>query len=252
MHRLLGVLLIGLVGFMAWKTYGNKSDPAVTTVEAEVLPMPALPPVLDEKTNVKSLVFQSETPEQLKFLKDKTITQKALLDRNFILEMYQVIKLRKATVDELSNGLNIFEQEGTREAFIRSLLLDSEYAENEEKPEFIRSQNQAVLSNFFEKFFTRKLVIEKNAPLNRWRIKRQLIERSLEVVDAFLRDQRKDDLFIWFALLSADLNKIPAINFQASRKHLDPQIYIKWAQKVPYQHLKGELATKLAIMSNQL
>ena len=92
--------------------------------------------------------------------------------------------------------------------------------------------------------------VTKMKDYNVWSIKRLLVDRTLEQIDAFPKDGK--DLYIWYAVLSEELAQRFAIWKNKVRSNTNPDTHIKWAQSVPFQHLKSEVIIKLNKVFNYL
>jgi hypothetical protein len=84
-------------------------------------------------------------------------------------------------------------------------------------------------------------------------VKRNVVEKTLEVADQFLKEGRIEDFFNWYSIISADIAKENENIWQRKlRANTDPYVHQEWTQVVPRQMVKSELVIKLHSLMNYL
>lgn len=208
--------------------------------------LPELPQVQKETTSLK--VLPKETGK-----KEVSRAEQATFDLKYIRELYAVTRQREGNDKELSQWMNAMSQGATREGIYRALVLDGAYAglEGMDYP-----QSDKVIdfgSEFMDRFLGKKLSHKAISQVNLYTMKRIMTEDSLELIDQFLYENRVDDLYKWYAILSSELAaKYPKAFSNKMRAELSVDKHILWAQTVPWQVLKGEVIFKLHHVMNLL
>jgi hypothetical protein len=169
----------------------------------------------------------------------------------FLKELYVTVRGAEATTQELVRGVNVLEQGGSREGVYRSLVLSNNYMSLETYEE---APNEKLVG-FSMKFGVKYLALnfDKNQieKLNVWSIKRVVVEKTLDVLDAFSGDG--EDLYKWYAILSTELSSnFPAVWKGRARLSKDASFHLAWAKKVPFQQVKSEVIIKLHKLMNSL
>ena len=217
----------------------------------EDFPMPKIPTVIQDaiSTDVYKKTGTLHT-QGLSFIKLSSEAKRKYRIA-FVRELYQVVRGAEAKNSELSTGLNILEQDGTREGVYRSLVLSNDYRtlENYEEVPSEKLINWSMA--YAEKFLGLSYKKEQVSKLNLWGIKRVLVEKTLEVMDSFPTDG--EDLYKWYAHLSFDLSSHPKVTWKnKTRKIRGLEYHRLWAKKVPFQHIKSEVIIKLHKVFNSL
>jgi hypothetical protein len=170
---------------------------------------------------------------------------------SFLKQLYTETRNSKPKDEDLLRSLNVLQQGGNREGVYRSVTLDRTYAalENyEEKP-------SEALVNFIQ-YFTPKYLkkqYQKSSleSLNLWALKRLVTEKCLELVDVLAK--KPDDVYRWYAVYSAEIaSNYPELWQSKTRKSKNDRYHYKWAQDVPFQHIKSEIIIKNHKLMNYL
>lgn len=225
---------------------GNESSET-----ADAFPMPALPKILADalSTDVYSkkgvIHTQGEDFQKLSH-EDKRKYRVA-----FLSELYKVVRGAEIRTAELSSGVNILEQGGTREGIYRSLVLGNEYRTLETYEESPSDDLLVWSLAYAEKFLGLSYQKDQVAKLNLWGIKRVLVGKTLDLMDSFSSDG--EDLYKWYAHLSVTLSKQKKVEWKNKvRKVQNLQYHYLWAKKVPLQQIKSEVIIKLNKVFNSL
>jgi len=173
------------------------------------------------------------------------------LNIQFIEEAYKEVRGNKATNGDLKRWINVLNQGGTREGLYRALVLDSGYYKLERKNIPLTDSTIDFASNFSKKYLGSKIADETLEKINFYRLKRELTDRSLEVVDAL--SPSLDQVYDWYAIFSSELaSKYPKVWKFSIRKNSSKEFQKKWAKGVPVQMLKSEIMIKINRLFNQL
>lgn len=169
----------------------------------------------------------------------------------FIKELFSVTKNAEVKDEELRSKLNLLEQGGSREGIYRSIVLGQDYLMLESLEEKSSDKLGEFVVRFGEMYLGRKFDRAQIKNINLWGVKRIIVEKTLETMDAFNTDGK--DLYTWYAMLSASL----ATNYQnvfssTTRRNSTTDFHYKWVQKVPYQQIKSEMIIKLHKVMNYL
>ena len=171
--------------------------------------------------------------------------------QRFIREIVQATKLKKSNENDLVRWMNVLTQGGSREGVYRALVLDNSYAglENYEQP-----ANDSVIDfskNFFNQFIGIQLSEKRAQSMNFYRLKRETVEKSLEMIDLLKTDREK--LASWFAALSKNLaDKYPKA-FDSNSRLINKKLpHYNWALEAHEQRIKSEVIIKVHIVMNHL
>ncbi|MAZ48358.1 MAG: hypothetical protein CME65_07335 [Halobacteriovoraceae bacterium] len=219
-------------------------------IETPKYQVPELPAIVNDPKSVdvyskKGAIYKTGTK-----YRSLTKRERAKYQYLFLKELIYVVRGAEATDQELTNYMNVLDQGGNREGIYRSLVVSSNYQELEM---YQQSPSQRVLDftqEYAVKYLRVNYEVTKMKDYNVWSIKRLLVDRTLEQIDAFPKDGK--DLYIWYAVLSEELAKRFAIWKNKVRSNTNPDTHIKWAQSVPFQHLKSEVIIKLNKVFNYL
>lgn len=208
-------------------------------------------------------------PEAPKLIKDATSTKrlpketgkteipadkKQSFDYGFIMELYQATRATKPNENDVARWMNALSQGGTRSGIFRALVLDTTYAGLEQYDAGITQATADYSIDFASRFFNQEITIDQLKTINFYSLKRILGERSLDIVDRFIMTEREDDLYRWYAAISAefarDYPQIWSNNVVRANKMVE--YHYSWAKSVPWEHLKSELAIKLLFVLNHV
>lgn len=216
-----------------------------------VFEMPEIPVVNSDSTSIE--VYKKEG----KIFKQGDAFEKLPSDKKrnyriaFLKELYPAVRGAEAATKEIIQGINILEQGGTREGVYRSLVLSSEYMRLETYEEKPNKELIDFTISYGVKYLGLKFNRNQIDQLNLWGIKRVIVEKTLEILDAFPTDGR--NLYIWYAILSEEVaSKYSGLWKNKTRTNLDPMFHHLWAQKVPFQQIKSEVIIKIHKVMNSL
>lgn len=170
---------------------------------------------------------------------------------SFLQQLFEVTRNAEAKKEDVIKYLNVLEQGGSREGVYRSVTLDQVYFALEQYEEAPSDK----LVNFVLDYANRFMAITyKPASLNRfnlWSLKRIIVDKTLDIMDALA--QKPDDLYAWYAVFSNEIAvKYPGAWTSEARKKEYDLYHYKWAQSVPFQHIKSEVMIKLHKLMNML
>lgn len=212
--------------------------------------VPALPKIVKDPKSVE--VYKKEGAIYDTGTKYRSLTkrERSRYQYIFLKEIIFEVRGAEATDQELSNYLNVLDQGGNREGIYRSLVVSSNY----QQLELYQQSPSERLLDFAQEYGVKYLgvnyQVERMKDYNLWTIKRLVVDRTLEQIDAFPTDGK--DLYIWYAVLSEELAQRFAIWKNKIRSTNNPDTHIKWAKSVPFQHLKSEVIIKLNKIFNYL
>jgi hypothetical protein len=171
---------------------------------------------------------------------------------SFIKELFKSVRQKEIGENELFKWLNVLSQSGSREGIYRALVLDQTYlglenydfAVNEQVVDYSIKYMNSYLGQDFDK--------DKLMALNFYTIKRNLIEKTLEIVDILFK-RPTDDIYDWYAVFSADVARhFPDLWKNSMRKKSKEHDHKAWAKKVPDQYIKSEIIIKMHRIFNHL
>lgn len=213
--------------------------------ESEIL-MPEIPKV---GKNAKDISNYGKGPKN-KVTYEKE--QERRFNYNFVKELYMATRKVNANDGEISKWMNVLEQNGSREGVYRALVLDGTYLglENYEFP--MESKTVDFTMTYIEKYLNKTISQGTLEKANFYTVKRDITEKTLEVIDEFLKKEG-DEIYDWYALFSSEMaSKFPKAMDNSTRKETDPRKHKLWAKSVPDQYLKSEVIIKLHKVFNSI
>lgn len=208
--------------------------------------LPEIPKVIRDAKSIKD--FGKGPKNNVTFKKD----QERRFSYNFISEVFLATRKIKASENDLSKWMNVLEQNGSREGVYRALVLDGTYLglENYEFPITDEAVNFTI--TFIERYLNKTISESRLKKANFFTVKRDITEKTLEVMDELYK-RDGDDIYDWYAVLSSDLAKrFPKAMDNSTRKEMSPMKHKMWAKSVPDQYLKSEVIIKLHHVFNQI
>ena len=173
------------------------------------------------------------------------------LNIQFIEEAYKEVRGIKASRGDLKKWINVLSQGGTREGVYRALILDSSYYKLERKNIPLTDSAIDFAKYFSTKYMGNEISSETLERINFYRLKRELTDRSLEIVDAL--SSNLDDVYDWYAVFSAELaSRYPQVWKLKIRKDQSLDFQRNWAKGVPVQMMKSEILIKINRLINLL
>lgn len=219
--------------------------------DSNTFEMPPIPRIKKDATDVDFYKKSGKIYTQGLSFKKLSVDMKRNYYVSFVEELYLVVRGATATTDEVVRGVNILEQGGTREGVYRSLVFSQEYRALEAYEEVPNEKLMSFTFNFAEKYFSIRYNKNELKRLNLWGLKRVLVEKSLEIVDAFPTDG--ENLYRWYAIMSSELAKVNGGRFKGKiRLQTNEKAHYRWAQKVPLQQIKSEIIIKIHKVMNSL
>jgi hypothetical protein len=256
--------LILLSSFMHLQAYALDFDKIVEGVKQRVehlmnkapakqereFKLPPLPQITKDPRAIH--VYQKEGAifETGKKFRALSSEQKKKYRYYFLSELVYVVRGAEGSKPELATLLNVLEQGGDREGVYRSLVLDQAYKNLESYRENCSKQVIEFGYQFGVKYLNLNFKQEDMKQLNLWSVKRIIVEKALELIDAFPTDGK--NLYLWYGILSAELAGNYTIWNNKLRKQKHTESHIAWAKSVPIQHLKSEVIIKLNRIFNHL
>ncbi len=223
---------------IAVKLFGEKAPVEMT--------LPAIPKVQNDTTSTRSL------PEEGAKIKLEA-KQLASFNQLFIQELYEATRQRPANPNDIAKWMNVLSQGGTREGVYRSLVLDSAYNGLEGGPFPMRPRTSEFASAFVQKYVGKQVSTKAMSSASLYTVKRIITDDALDIADEFLYEGRMDDLYTWYAVMSAEFARDYPKAFKAkSRQETDASWHKSWAEKVGWQVLKSELIIKIHSLMNLL
>ena len=173
------------------------------------------------------------------------------LNIQFIQEAYKEVRGIKVGNSDLKKWSNALGQGGTREGLYRALVLDSNYYKLEKRNIPLTDSTIDFASYYSKKYMGNELARETLERINFYYLKRELTDKSLEIIDAL--SMNLDEVYDWYAIFSVDLaTKYPRIWKFKIRKNKSIEFQRRWAKGVPIQMLKSEILLKLNRLINLL
>ena len=213
----------------------------------EVITIPAIPSVNHDPKDSSQINRPDDRLHNPFYLK-LTTEQRAGLVADLVDEMYAAVLGRRPRGQELAGKVGALVQGATLEGVYHNLVLGAEYRRREKAQISLSERNQQFVLDYFKTYLGVKLTSEQ---LRKWSfhaIKRLVVERSLEVIDAF---ERREDVSAWFAVMAESMQR-DLVWKQNHRKLTNSERYFHWAQKVPLDILKNEVAFKIHTFMNSL
>lgn len=222
---------------IAVKLFGEKKS---------MITMPAIPRVTENAKSIDSLDIKD--PNANAIPKEK----RSDFNYAYVKEVFAAVRKTEANENDLVKWINVMDQGATHEGVYRALVLDSIYKGLENYENAITNPVKKFVVSYYDKFLSLSVDENNLVDVNFYYMKRETVEKTLEVVDAFIvRD--KSDLYRWYAIFSAEVAKeYPHIFNSKIRKSTNEQMHFEWATKVPFQLIKAEIIVKLHRIFNYL
>tara|TARA_Y100000768_G_scaffold388988_1_gene389760 strand:- start:4894 stop:5700 length:807 start_codon:yes stop_codon:yes gene_type:complete len=211
-----------------------------------VIELPEIPKI---KNNAKSVIGLNTKP------KVEVSYEKEQIDRFnyiFIQEMVKSVRQMEPSGEEVSRWMNVLSQNGSREGVYSALVLDNTYMGLQNLDRLVAPKVLDFTVDFLSKFVNKSISKDNLAKVNFFVVKREIAERTLQVVDELFK-KSGDDIYDWYAVFSSDLaNKYPKAMTNEVRKVTSPLAHKAWAKSVPDQFVKSEILIKLHEVFNHL
>ncbi|MBF0300446.1 MAG: DUF4214 domain-containing protein [Oligoflexia bacterium] len=208
-----------------------------------------LPEIPEIVINSKEVVNQKEKINVVKISKE----DKEKVDYHFVNEIYLATVKRSPNDEELAKWINTLAQGASREGIYRAIVLGTEYIELEKYRDPPNPIAVTFARYYMEKFLNLHLADKSASEFNLFSIKRFVVEKTLEIVDTFIKMPDQDLLNNWYAVLSSELSeRNPNIWNSDLRKDTSKKRHKEWAKQAPYDFIKSELIIKLHRVFNSL
>jgi hypothetical protein len=208
--------------------------------------LPSIPKV---EENAKSIAdLDVKDPNQNVIPKDK----RQKFNYAYVKEVFEAVRKAEPNENDLVKWINVMDQGATHEGVYRALVLDSVYKGMENYQNDITNPVKKFVVAYYDKFLALGVEEESLSSVNFYYMKRETVEKTLEVADAFIiRD--KSDLYRWYAIFSSQLAKeYPDAFSNKLRRNQNDQIHFDWASKVSFQLIKAEIIVKIHKIFNYL
>ncbi len=213
--------------------------------------MPVVPQIKKDATSVDVYKKKSGFEAQAKDFDELSLEDKRKYRLAYIQELYQVTRNTEPKDEDVLNFLNVLEQGGSREGVYRAIVLDSVYGSLESFEEAPSSELKDFAVYFGRKYLGRKFSDKAMSNLNLWSIKRIVVEKALEVMDALAKSPK--ELRAWYAVLSEDLaSRGKPLWKNKVRQQESREYHYRWSGQVPLQQIKSETIIKLHTLMNDL
>ena len=207
-----------------------------------------LPPIPVLKDETKSTdVYKNKKKETVTYSPDKMHQY----NLSYVNEVIETTREIKATRNDLAKWMNTLSQGATREGVYRAMVLDTFYARMENYDAPLSNSAVDFTIYFMNKYTGRKLTQERLKGFNIYSIKRIMTEKSLDILDHYLRNN-EEDFYNWYAHFSSEIAKDFTIWENKLRGTKDSHRHKAWAKKVPKQFVKSEVIIKLHKLMNNL
>ena len=208
-----------------------------------------LPPFPKIESDAKSIASYDRSPQ--KGIKALSTEEEQRFNYLFINELFLATRMVRPTDNELAKWMNVMNQGATREGVYRAVVLDDHYAGLENYNSPINDSSIAFAVDYSERFLGRGIKREAMEKINFYTLKRILVDKTLELIDAFPQDS--DHQNRWYAVFSAELaQKFSQLWSNKMRQNTSREEHKVWADSVPAQHLKSEVIIKLHFVFNFL
>ncbi len=214
--------------------------------------LPKIPEVVSRAKDPKSVGLSKDIIEgQSKAFNELSLDKRRTYNEKFVRELYYSLMLEEPKDDDVLNWIHQLDEGASREAIYRQLILGSRYSLLESQKMLVGSEKVVFSTGILKNYLGTVISGDQLLMVNPFTLKRELLERTLEVVDEFR--SRPDDLFVWYGLVSQHLAvAYPMLWNNKLRKISDVERHISWGKSVPFQHLKSELIIKLSKVYNSI
>lgn len=201
-----------------------------------------LPEIPEVKTDAKSIEnYGAEARVKVQYEEKK----ERQYNYSFVKDIFKAVRRFDPDKNDIAKWMNVLDQNGSREGVYRALVLDGTYLglENHDFP--MTTASVDFSSKFLAKYLKKGISEEKLQKANFFTVKRNVTEKTLEVVDELYK-LKGDQIYDWYAVFSAEMaKKYPKAMDNKIRKETNARVHKKWAKSVPDQYLKSEIIIKL-------
>lgn len=212
------------------------------------LKLPVIPKVNNSATDVSIYKVKAIDSKKTKFGSLKEF-EKDKFRTSFLNELFYVTSKTKLTKQNLSVYIDRFNQGVSREGIYRSIVSGKDYYELERTPIVASDKLIDFTLNFSKKFLNTEFKKSSLGNSNRYVVKRIVTDKALDIAEALA--VRPDDLYKWYAILSAEISNYP-IWKNKTRMNSSEYFHYEWAKRAPFSHIKSEIIIKLHKLYNYL
>lgn len=207
--------------------------------EVSKITLPKIPEV--KKDPISLDVYSKKERVKVKYDKKKL----KQYNYSFLRDIFKVVRRYEAEKQDIIKWMNTLQQNGSREGVYRAIVLDGVYL-SLENHNFPMEKKTIVFTNqYLRKYLGRAIKEEKLKKANFFTVKRDVTEKTLEVIDELFK-LKGDEVYDWYALFSAEMALVyPKVMDNKIRKITDPIRHKRWAKSVPDQYVKSEIIIKL-------
>lgn len=214
--------------------------------DPNLLELPEIPKI---KSNNKSVQGLHIKPKVVSEYKAKQLER---FNYIFVKEMIRSAREVDPDAEDISRWMNVLTQGGSREGVYSALVLDNTYMGLQNLNRLISKSGLNFTVDYLSRYLNKSIKKENLAKVNFFVVKREVAERTLQVVDALFA-RAGDDIYKWYGVFSSEMaKKFPEIMDNDVRKITNPQKHFAWAKSVPDQFVKSEILIKLHRVYNYL
>jgi hypothetical protein len=217
-------------------------------IEVPGLKLPVIPKLNNSATDTSIYKIKTIDTKKTKFDSLKQF-EKNKFRASFLNELFFVTSKMKLSKDNLSVYIDRFNQGVSREGIYRSIVSDKDYYELERTPVVSSDRLIKFTVLFTPKYLNTDFKEGSLRNSNRYVIKRIVTDKALDVAEAL--STKPDDLYRWYAILSAELSTYPVWN-NKTRMNISENYHYDWAKRAPFSHIKSEIIIKLHKIYNYL
>lgn len=238
-----------LVASILGLTWGTKLFGPEPMAPVPDIKLPEIPKQVKKNTDIGNYTKLKKDPTEYDRL---PLERKRQFDYKFIKELFMVTRKAEAKDEDLSNWLNVLDQQGSREGIYQALTLDEVYAALENMEEKPTPRLVEFSLNFSQRFFNQTFKPEALNQLNLYSLKRILSEKGLDLME-YYEVNNLEDLYLWYAVFSSELATAYAPLLKTDiRQNTRLEYHLEWARSMPVQHIKSEFIIKLHSVMNGL
>ncbi len=208
--------------------------------------IPEIPKINSNNKSVQGLHIEEKVKST--FEKD----QMERFNYIFIQEMVKAVRQVEPSGEEISRWMNVLSQSGSREGVYSALVLDNTYMGLQNLDRLVSDSALEFTVDYLLRYVNKTITKEKLSKVNFFVVKREIAERTLQVVDELFKNP-SDDVYDWYAVFSSEMaQKYPKIMDNDVRRVTDAASHRAWAKSVPDQFVKSEILIKLHRVYNYL
>lgn len=168
---------------------------------------------------------------------------------SFLKELFFETSRQRISEVELSTYVDRFNQGVSREGIYRSIVSSKKYYELEANPSLPSDELVAFTIDFGERFLNTFFKVNSLKNANRYVIKRNLTDKSLDLISYF--SNTPESLYRWYAIISSEFAKYEGWR-NKFRSIKSQKFHYDWAKKSPLSHIQSEVIIKIHKLCNNL